>query len=73
MGFWKRLNNADSNPLEFERFRKQVGSNTMASIYYIAWWNLENLFDTQKARSRSTKLKRVLGSELKGWDDGIQS
>ncbi len=35
--------------------------------YYVAWWNVENLFDTAKSRSRSAKLKRVLKSELDGW------
>ena len=36
--------------------------------YYVAWWNLENLFDTETAQ-RSDKLKRVLKKELKGWND----
>ena len=35
--------------------------------YYIAWWNLENLFDSWNTRARSNKLKRVLRSELEGW------
>ena len=43
----------------------------MPPSYYIAWWNLENLFDTENARGRSAKLKRVLRSELKGWDGNV--
>jgi hypothetical protein len=35
--------------------------------YYVAWWNLENLFDTEDSLSRTDKLKRALGKELKGW------
>lgn len=27
LGLWERLHNSDFNPLEFERFRKQVGAN----------------------------------------------
>ena len=39
----------------------------MNDNYYISWWNLENLFDTSRARARSDKLRRVLRSELDGW------
>ncbi len=38
-----------------------------ANELYVAWWNVENLFDTEKSRSRSAKLKRVLKGELEGW------
>ena len=38
--------------------------------YYVAWWNLENLFDTENA-SRSDKLKRSIKRELKGWNKKI--
>lgn len=38
----------------------------MPDPLYLAWWNLENLFDTERAR-RSEKLKRALGGELRGW------
>ena len=34
--------------------------------HYIAFWNVENLFDHKNAQ-RSDKLKRVLGRELNGW------
>lgn len=36
--------------------------------YYVAWWNVENLFDVETA-PRSDKLKRTLEKELKGWND----
>ena len=38
--------------------------------YYITWWNLENLFDSEKA-PRTDKLGRVLKKELEGWSDEI--
>ena len=36
----------------------------------VSWWNVENLFDLEKA-SRTPKLKRVLGRELKGWNNTV--
>lgn len=39
----------------------------MTSTYYAAWWNLENLFDYENSRRRSSKLKRVLGDSIRGW------
>ena len=38
--------------------------------YYITWWNLENLFDSENA-PRTDKLRRVLKKELEGWTDEI--
>lgn len=35
--------------------------------YFLSWWNLENLFDIENAEGRTDKLKRTIGSELKGW------
>lgn len=35
--------------------------------YYIAFWNVENLFDVKDSPQRSEKLKRVLKNELAGW------
>ncbi|MHA1212787.1 MAG: endonuclease/exonuclease/phosphatase family protein [Candidatus Heimdallarchaeota archaeon] len=40
-------------------------------VYYIAWWNVENLFDSENYKDRSDKLKRTLGNEIKGWNDLI--
>jgi hypothetical protein len=39
--------------------------------HFIAWWNLENLFDIENALGRSDKLKRTLGNELKGWTSPV--
>ena len=39
--------------------------------YYIAFWNVENLFDTEDSPCRSDKLKRVLANELTGWTSDI--
>ena len=39
--------------------------------YYVAWWNLENLFDIENSPNRSDKLNRVLAKELRGWTEEI--
>ncbi len=39
----------------------------MATEYYFAFWNLENLFDIEKSPRRSEKLERAIGKDLKGW------
>lgn len=39
--------------------------------YYIAWWNVENLFDTANSHDRPEWLQRRLSRELTGWDDVI--
>lgn len=43
--------------------------------YYVVWWNLENLFDDQRApRSRrSDKVKRALGKDLTGWTAALRN
>jgi predicted extracellular nuclease len=38
--------------------------------YYVTWWNLENLFDSENAL-RTDKLRRALKKELEGWSDEI--
>ena len=42
--------------------------------YYVAWWNLENLFDIDSApRSRRTdKVKRALDRDIKGWTRSLR-
>jgi predicted extracellular nuclease len=42
----------------------------VTSNYYISWWNLENLFDSENA-PRTDKLRRVLKNDLEGWTDDI--
>src|SRR5687767_3859550 len=39
----------------------------MASTYYVAWWNLENLFDEENSPRRTEKLQRAIGGDLSGW------
>ena len=39
----------------------------MPSTYYVAWWNVENLFDEENSPRRTEKLKRVLGTSIAGW------
>lgn len=34
---------------------------------YIAFWNLENLFDVEDSPRRSEKLQRAIGQEVRGW------
>lgn len=43
---------------------------TMTNNYYIAWWNVENLFDIESA-DRPDYLKKQLRKELKGWDPQV--
>lgn len=38
--------------------------------YYLAWWNLENLFDEEGAVAlgrRTDKVQRAIGTSIKGW------
>ncbi|MFI6013302.1 endonuclease/exonuclease/phosphatase family protein [Streptomyces sp. NPDC051243] len=35
--------------------------------FYVAWWNVENLFDEEHSPRRSEKMARVLGDDLRGW------
>lgn len=39
--------------------------------HYIAWWNLENLFDVEDAEERPDYLQSRLRSELAGWNDEV--
>lgn len=39
--------------------------------YYIAWWNLENLFDKKNSQTRPVKLKNKLKKFLKYWTQDI--
>ena len=32
----------------------------MPSTYYVAWWNLENLFDEEDSPRRTEKLQRAI-------------
>jgi exonuclease III len=39
--------------------------------YFIAWWNLENLYDVDNSAQRSDRLKEILKEELIGWNDEV--
>src|SRR6266540_3441948 len=39
----------------------------MPATYYVAWWNLENLFDEENSPRRTEKLQRTIGADLVGW------
>lgn len=39
--------------------------------HYIAFWNVENLFDTEDSQARPEWLKKELANELKGWNSEI--
>lgn len=43
----------------------------MSAKYFIAWWNLENLFDVENSATRTEKLNRTIGGELKGWSKSV--
>ncbi|RZU74983.1 hypothetical protein EV384_3490 [Micromonospora kangleipakensis] len=44
----------------------------MTSTYYVAWWNVENLFDEENSPRRSEKLARVLGKSIVGWTAALR-
>jgi sulfite reductase alpha subunit-like flavoprotein len=39
--------------------------------YFIAWWNLENLFDAEDSPNRRPMLREILKEELQGWNEEI--
>jgi len=39
--------------------------------YFIAWWNVENLFDVEGAAERPPRLKEILKEELIGWNEEV--
>lgn len=43
----------------------------MKNTYYLTWWNVENLFDTQDSNDRPDWLQRALNHELEGWNDDV--
>ncbi len=44
----------------------------MAGTYYVAWWNVENLFDYEDSPRRTEKLRRSLGKSLEGWTPALR-
>ena len=43
----------------------------MPSDYYLAWWNLENLFDEENSPRRTDKVARVFKNDIAGWTLGL--
>jgi endonuclease/exonuclease/phosphatase family metal-dependent hydrolase len=41
------------------------------TTHFLAWWNVENLFDIENSPDRSDKLSRTLKNELKDWTAAI--
>ncbi|HYK47635.1 MAG TPA: endonuclease/exonuclease/phosphatase family protein [Parafilimonas sp.] len=41
------------------------------NTHFLAWWNLENLFDVETSADRIPWLQHELGSYLKGWDETV--
>jgi hypothetical protein len=39
--------------------------------HYVAFWNVENLFDIEGSPRRSDKLQRTLKGELAGWTQAV--
>lgn len=39
--------------------------------YYIAWWNLENLFDVVNSPNRHPRLQQMIGDDLDGWTSSV--
>jgi predicted extracellular nuclease len=39
----------------------------MSTLYQIAFWNLENLFDIENSPRRGDKVARAIGKDIKGW------
>jgi predicted extracellular nuclease len=39
----------------------------MPSTFYVAWWNLENLFDEENSPRRTDKVARAIKKDIKGW------
>ncbi|MFW9924825.1 MAG: endonuclease/exonuclease/phosphatase family protein [Candidatus Thorarchaeota archaeon] len=54
-----------------EKKNKRSKTETGLKELYVAWWNVENLFDVEHYSGRTDKLKRTLGNEIKGWNEII--
>jgi predicted extracellular nuclease len=44
----------------------------MTSTYYVAWWNVENLFDEENSPRRTDKVARALGTSIVGWTPALR-
>ena len=46
--------------------------DTMSGTRYVAWWNVENLFDYENSPRRTEKLRRALGTSIVGWTPALR-
>jgi predicted extracellular nuclease len=44
----------------------------MPSTYFVAWWNVENLFDEENSPRRTEKVARALGTSIVGWTPALR-
>ena len=44
----------------------------MVKKRYMAWWNLENLFDEEILLDRTDKVRRALGQSIVGWTPALR-
>jgi endonuclease/exonuclease/phosphatase family metal-dependent hydrolase len=44
----------------------------MPSTYYVAWWNLENLFDEENSPRRTDKVARAIKNDIAGWTPALR-
>jgi predicted extracellular nuclease len=44
---------------------------SMTTQYYVAFWNLENLFDIENSPRRTDKVARALGNSIQGWTQDL--
>ena len=44
----------------------------MPSVYHVAWWNVENLFDEEGSPRRTDKVARALGHDIVGWTPALR-
>jgi hypothetical protein len=42
------------------------------NYYYVAWWNLENLFDEENSPRRTEKVARVIKNDIAGWTPALR-
>ncbi len=50
---------------------RRVKGDLMATRHYLAFWNVENLFDIENSPRRSEKLSRAIGQDIKGWTQDL--
>jgi predicted extracellular nuclease len=59
------------NKIQYYKIFKLMIITKSMTEYFVAWWNVENLFDVENSPFRSNRLKQALGDELNGWNDFV--